>query len=207
VTGLLQHFKREATGFRSRFGPRVLWIHIAIVAVFGVALPWMRGIDFLDPVMLAAYACLGILFAAPAAAQACAAEPPISFKAAISLIAVAVAYGETMAGTTLSAALLTVYFTTPHVLFALDLEALGKAGVLGIAASTALATLAAWVTLTFSATVARIAMRVIFLGLLWLFFSYSRWLPDVAGRASIVSLGITAITLIALARRQFPEPR
>jgi hypothetical protein len=183
---------------RSRFGLRVVLIHVAIVAVFGVALPWMRGIEFLDSVMLAAYACLGVLFAAPAAAQACAAEPPASIGAAVGRIALAVAYGEGMAVTILLAGFLTVYLTSPHVLFAPDLETVGKATALGIAASAALGAIAAWITLQFSAGTARIALRVIFLGLLWLFFSYSRWLPDIAGRAAMVCVGIAAAALLAL---------
>lgn len=68
--------KQEGSRLGARLGwqgsgrYRVILVHVALVAVFGVFLPWMKGIDFLDSVMTAAYACLGVLFAAPAAAQA-----------------------------------------------------------------------------------------------------------------------------------------
>jgi hypothetical protein len=198
VGGLPHHLKQEGSSFRSTFGLRFFLIHVAVVAVFGVALPWFRGIEFLDPVMLGAYACLGILFAAPAAAQACAAEPPSSIMAAMARIAIAVAYGEAMAIIILLAGLLTVYLTGPRVLFAPDLETLVKAGALGITASIALGAVAAWITLQFSARVARGTLRVVFLGLLWLFFSYARWLPDIAERAAIVCLAIAAAALLAV---------
>ena len=42
---------------------------VAVILVFGVAVPAAKGLGFFDPVLLAAYACLGIVFAGPAAAQ------------------------------------------------------------------------------------------------------------------------------------------
>jgi len=52
---------------------------IAVVLVFGVFVPWYKGLDFLDPIMIIAYSCLGVLFAAPAGADALApAEEPQS---------------------------------------------------------------------------------------------------------------------------------
>src|SRR5712691_3017664 len=61
-------------------GLRTVLIHVALVAVFGVYLPWQKGLDFLDPVITTAYACLSVLFAAPAAAQAFAAGRAGSLK-------------------------------------------------------------------------------------------------------------------------------
>ena len=59
---------RTRLGFRGRGWIRVLPVYLVVIAIFGVFLPWQRGRDFLDAVILGAYACLGVVFAAPAAA-------------------------------------------------------------------------------------------------------------------------------------------
>src|ERR1017187_4424743 len=74
----LQYERRALLERIGIVGPRrarSILTHVALIAVFGVWLPWMKGIEFLDPVVLAAYACLGILFAGPVAAQAFAEDP------------------------------------------------------------------------------------------------------------------------------------
>ena len=196
--------KQEGLGLGARLGwkgpgrYRVVLTHVALVAVFGVFLPWMKGIDFLDSVMTAAYACLGVLFAAPAAAQAFADERPESMTAAMARIAVAVLYGEFLALVILMAGFMTVYLTHPSFMLAPDLTTLVRASVLGIAASTALAAVAGWITLRFSASVARAGLRGIFLLLLVVFFYRYRWLPDVAGTAAVVFIGIAAVAMVAL---------
>src|SRR6185437_705197 len=86
----------QGGGVRARFSLRTILIHAALIAVFGVALPWSKGIGFIDPVITSAYACLGILFAAPAAAQAFE-QRPRSAKEAFARIGLAVLYGEAMA--------------------------------------------------------------------------------------------------------------
>jgi len=196
--------KEEGIGLGARLGwkgsgrYRVILIHVALVAVFGVFLPWMKGIDFLDSVMTAAYACLGVLFAAPAAAQAFADERPGSMTAAMARIAVAVVYGEFLALVILLAGFMTVYLTHPSFMLAPDLTTLVRAGALGIAASTALAAIAGWITLRFSAGVARAGLRGVFLMLLVVFFYRYRWLPDVAGTAAVISTSIAAVAILAL---------
>lgn len=196
------HLKRESAGLRSRIGLgggfRGLLIHLLVIGTFGVFLPWMRGIDFLDPVMIAAYACLGILFAAPVAAQAFAAERPSSMMEALARIAVAAMYGEVMVIAILMAAFATIYLTHPYLPIAPDLPGLAKANGFGLAASIAMAAIAGWVAIRFSATAARSMMRVMFLGLLVLFFFYSRWLPDVVGSGAIVALVVAGVALVGL---------
>ena len=56
-------------GFRAGNWGRAVLTHATLVALFGVALPWMKGVAFLDQVVLGAYACMGVVFAGPAAAQ------------------------------------------------------------------------------------------------------------------------------------------
>jgi hypothetical protein len=203
VGPLAYHLRREGASFRARFGIRVILVHVLIVAVFGVALPWMRGIEFLDSVMLAAYACLGVLFAAPAAAQAFAAERPRSLAEAMARIAMAVLYGEMMAFLILLAGFMTVY-VSKRVSFPPDLVSLAEAFALGLFGSAALASIAAWITIRFSASAARSALRVMFLLLLVLFFYKSRWLPDVVGIGIVLSIAVTGAALALIRQRLSP---
>ncbi len=180
-------------------GFRVILIHAALVAVFGVFLPWTKGVQFLDPVIIAAYACLGVLFAAPAAAQVFARERPHSMITAMARILMAVLYGECMASAILLAGFITVYSTHPRgSIPAPDLHTLAAASLLGATASLALAAASAWITLRLSARAARHALRLVFLLLLVLFFYRSRWLPDVAGTGALVCLALAAIFIFAL---------
>lgn len=198
------HLKREGAGLRSRIGLgggfRGVLIHLLVIGTFGIFLPWMRGIDFLDPVMLAAYACLGILFAAPAAAQAFAAERPACMAEVLARIAVAAIYGEVMVIAILMPAFATIYLTHPYLPIAPDLPGLLKANAFGLTASIAMAAIAGWVAIRFSAVAARSMMRVMFLGLLVLFFFYARWLPDAVGAGAIVALLVALVALIGLRR-------
>jgi hypothetical protein len=43
--------------------------YIAFLLLFGVLVPWFKGLSFLDPLIVVPYACLSLLFAAPAAAD------------------------------------------------------------------------------------------------------------------------------------------
>jgi hypothetical protein len=198
------HLKREGADLRSRIGLgggwRGLSIHILVVGTFGIFLPWLKGIDFLDPLMIAAYACLGILFAAPAAAQAFAVDRPTSTAEILARVAAAAIYGEVMVIAILMPAFATVYLTHPYLPVAPDVPGLLKANAFGIAASVAMGAIAGWVTMRFSAGAARAMMRAIFLGLLVLFFFYSRWLPDVVGIGAVVALIVAAVALTGLRR-------
>lgn len=180
----------------SRLSVRLVLIHLAIIAVFGVWWPRMRGADFFDPVFLSAYACLGVLFSAPAAAQAFA-DPPEKMGDALARIARAVLYGEIMAVAILAAGIATVLRIAP---FGPDWIELAEAGALGLTGSLATASLAGWITLRYSPFSARQMLRVIFLALLILFFFKSRWLPDVVGRGISISLGIAILAIFGIQR-------
>ena len=183
-------------------GRKILLVTVAIILIFGVLFPFQKGLDFPDPVIITAYACLGLLLAPPAAAQACADRPPQHFPALLARILMAVVYGEGMALIMLAAGITTFnvahwqgQFMTP------DLPTVGPGLALGLTGSVALATIAAWIAMRFSAGVARGAMRVIFLGLLVAFVFWSRWLPDMAGRAALIALVADVAILAAFAAR------
>ena len=196
---LSYHLRREGEGLRARAGVSVLVVHVAIVAIFGVLFPWIRGSIFLDPVVTAAYACLGVLFAGPAVAQGFGLERPRLMNEALARILMGVGYGELMTVLILLAGFMTVYATHRYA-FAPDIGTLLPAGFLGLTASFATAVIAGWMTLRLSAATARRVMRVVFLFLLFLFFFRSGSLPDVAGEAALVSLLIAAGALYGIKR-------
>jgi hypothetical protein len=194
------HLRVEGRVLRSRVGnSRALLIHAAVILVFGVFLPWNKGLAFMDPVITAAYACLGILFAAPAAAQSFAGEPPESMGGAMARILMAVLYGECMAAAMLLIGFATVYLTHWHrIIFGPELETLAWAAVLGVAGSLALAAGAVWISLRFSPIVARTVLRVVFILILVTFLYRSQRLPDFAATGALMSAIVATAELFAL---------
>jgi hypothetical protein len=186
------------SGLGQSIGNRAFLVHGALIVVFGVLLPYTKGLEFLDPVLSSAYACLGVLFAAPASAQAFAGDRPGSMKQILARILVSVVYGESLAIAMLVIGIVTVNVTHPGRLRLPLLDVLAAASALGLCASLALAAVAAWITLRFSPEAARRGMRVIFLLLLMAFFLWSRWLPDVAEEGAILSLIVAGLVIFAL---------
>lgn len=165
----------------SRIGSaRSILLHLVLLAAFGVWIPQMKGLDFLDTQILAAYVCLGLLFAAPATAQAFPQGISSSFRQATARIVAGVLYGEIVMLVLTGCGIATVYLGhrrgyVPQP----DWETLAKCALFGLAASMMLASLAALVAARFSKGAAIISLRLAFFGLLVVFFYWGRWLPDV----------------------------
>ena len=176
---------------------RSAFIYVVLLIAFGVFLPWRKGLDFFDTALLSAYACLGVVFSGPAAAQAFENRPE-SMRQALAWIAVAVGFGEAIAVAMLACGLLTVRLTSPYLPFGPDVASLADALLLGLTASVALASLGAWVALRFSAGAARLALRVVLLLLVVAFFLRSRSLPEVAVPGAIVAAGAAILFLLLL---------
>lgn len=187
--------------FASRIGSlRSILLHLALLAAFGIWLPRMKGVDFLDSQVLCAYACLGLIFAGPAAAQASPEGFP-SFQQGRARIFASVLYGELVVGVLLGSGIATVYLSrrggyvpTP------DWETLARCALFGLGASAMMASMAAWVTVRFSRRIAIICLRLAFFGLLILFYYRGQWLPDV-GLAGAAACLVLAGLFIELLRR------
>lgn len=177
------------------FSIRTVLVHIAVVVVFGILLPYWLGLQFLDPVTIAAYSCLGVMFAAPAAAQAFAEKRPQTMSEAVRSILMSTLYGEAMAIVILTAGFITMFLTRSRALIVIDFVSLAMAAALGLSGSLAMAAIAGMIGMLLSKGPARMALRVIFLALLMLFFFRSRWLPDVEVSGTAVCLGLAAIAL------------
>lgn len=180
-----------------RFG---LLAHLAVLALFGIVVPYSKGVDFVDPVAIGAYACLGVLFTAPAAA---APLPSPNFTAALARVILSVAYGEAMAVTLLVTGVVTVYASSSLFFFP-DLTSLVETALFGLAMTSAAAALAVWINVRFSSGAARMSMRFVFLGLLLGFFLYSRWLPDVWFEGMVISIAVACLFLFLLWRTTQP---
>ena len=183
---------------------RAVILHLILIAIFGVFIPLRKGLGFLEPIMITAYACLGVLFAAPAAANAFSKGRPQSMREALVRSAKAVGYGEGLALVMLTVGVITVSVANGRALYP-ELDVVGEGAALGLTASTALALLAGWMTLRFSAAWARVGMRLIFMGLLTLFVLEGARLPEIALRGVELSVGFSALMVILLRREVHPK--
>jgi hypothetical protein len=193
----------EASNLRARLGfqgagwIRVLPVYLLVIGIFGVFLPWQRGRDFLDAVILGAYACLGVVFAAPAAAPEFDRFP--SIQEALARVAIAVFYGELLAGATLLLGIATVYVAHgSRIVVGPDLRSLAECAALGLTLSWAVSTATVWLSLRTSARAAKLGVRLVFLGLLAAFYLRSGWLPTVALRGAGVALLTSILLFVAL---------
>ena len=172
------------------FLPIVL-LHVALVAVFGILLPYHRGIGFLDPVMVSAYACMGLIFSAPAAVDAFAKSRPQSMKEAFRRVGITVGYGEGLALLMLELGTITINFGRRGRVRFPELDILAESGLFGIAATTTMALFAGWLTLRFSGRTARLGTRFVLFALLLAFWLRSTRLPEVglagAGLCAVIS--------------------
>ena len=85
------------------------------VVAFGILVPWYRGFTFLDPKMIVAYACLALLFVAPASAEAFGSNlAHLAPSERLGKMALVIAYGWGIAAVTLATALATVNLTNWH---------------------------------------------------------------------------------------------
>ncbi len=174
--------------------------YLLLILAFGVVVPRLKGLAFFDPELMSAYAGMGVVFSASAAAQAFRTRPG-SMGEALRWVFQAVLFGGLIALAMLVGGILTVYLTHLRSVFFLpNLVYLSTSLACGLAASLALAGMAGWLTLRFSARVARGTLRIVFLALLVLFFLWGRWLPAAAASGIPIALAVAAVFLILLRR-------
>jgi hypothetical protein len=153
---------------------------LAVVIVFGVLVPVYKGFGFLDPRIIAAYACLAVLFVAPASAELAAMpgkEAPVS--EILGRIAIIVAWGWGLTVLILATGIVTVNVMINHDgVLRPQSEFLSAILMFSLIASIAVAMLGAAMVRRFSAhqvkTILRTGFLVILLGLAF----GSRLLPE-----------------------------
>jgi hypothetical protein len=195
----------EASGLIGRLGfegaawTRAVPIYLFLIGIFGIFLPWQRGRSFLDAVILGAYACLGVVFAAPSAGSPFDGRPTI--RRAGARVMVSVFYGELLVVTMLLLGIITVYVSNGgRIVVGPNLQSLAECLVFGFTLSLAITTAAVWLSVRFSATVSRGVVRLMFLGLVVMFYLRSGWLPAVALRGAGLALAASVLFFLGLAR-------
>jgi hypothetical protein len=178
-------------------------IYALLILIFGVAVPYRKGLGFFDPAILSAYACLGTVFAGPLAAHKFEKRPE-SLGQALGWIVRSVLAAEAVAMAMLVCGVATVFFMNRPAFFPPDVESLASSAMLGLAASLALASIAAWVTAEFSAMAARMVVRMILLGLLVLLYLRGEWLPAESGPGVLIS-AMAAATFLMLLRQRLKQ--
>jgi hypothetical protein len=147
---------------------------LTVVIVFGILVPIYKGFAFLDSRIIAAYACLALLFVAPASAELGAAPGKILGK-----IAIIVAWGWGITVLILGAALVTLNLVNHRGGFAAPpLEFLAAVLTFSLSASIAIAMLGAVLARRFSAAGVKNILRTAFLILLLTLAFGSRVLPE-----------------------------
>jgi hypothetical protein len=187
------------------FSWRPISLHLVLIAIFGIVLPQRKGIGFLDPVIISAYACMGIIFAAPAAAARFAKSRPQSLNEVFGRAWQAAAYGEGMALLLLATGVATVNFNRNGRVWLPELDTLGASAALGLTGTIAMALLTGWLTLRFSPVTAQLGTRLLFVLLLLAFFFQSQRLPEIALAGSIVCLAVSAGLAYLLYREVNPR--
>jgi hypothetical protein len=197
---------------------------LTVVIVFGILVPVYKGFAFLDSRIIAAYACLALLFVAPASAELAAAD----VVALLGRIAIIVAWGWGITVLILGTAVVTLNvmnrggeFIAPPTGF------LSAVLTFSLSASIAVATLGAVLARRFSAPGVKNILRTAFLVILLTLAFGARLLPEsvtlaifdrfntrkglthVAWQAAVVSVVIATLLLLVLlkSRREARLPR
>jgi hypothetical protein len=196
----------EASGLLGRLGFQGVWtravlraapVFVVLIGIFGVFVPWQRGQNFFDSVILGAYACLGVVFSGPASATPFESRP--SSQRALARVLISVLYGELVAITLLAVALATVYVVHKGpVIVGPNLQSLSECLLFGLTLSLAITAAAVWLAVRFSPAVSRGVVRVIFLALVAAFYVGSGWLPAIALRGAFIAFAVSILFLLAL---------
>ncbi len=190
-------YLRRRLGFEGAGWIRSLPLYVLVIGVFGVVLPWQKGRDFLDSVILGAYACLGVVFAAPVAAAEFERFPDV--QKALARVVISVFYGELVAAAMLILGIATVYVSRGgRIVVGPDFRSLAECAALGFTLSSAVSTAAVWLSLKISPRAAKIVVRLVFLALLAAFYLRSGWLPAVAMSGAGIALLVSILLLMAL---------
>jgi hypothetical protein len=197
---------------------------LIVVAAFGILFPLYKGFGFLDSRILAAYACLALLFVAPASAELAAAGKSSAPAAVIRRIAVIIAWGWGITVVIIATAIVTLnlmsrsggWLAPPWGFLAAILT-------FSLSASAAIAMLGAVLARRFSAASVKNILRIGFLAILLAMVFSSRLFPErvqleiadhfstrsaltrLAWDSSILSAVVAALLLIPFLRNA-PEP-
>jgi hypothetical protein len=190
---------------------------LIVVAAFGILFPLYKGFGFLDSRILAAYACLALLFVAPASAELAATHGKSAAPAAVvRRIAVIIAWGWGITVVILATGIVTLnLMSRGGGLLAPPWGFLAAILTFSLSASAAIAMLGAVLARWFSAAAVKNILRIGFLAILLAIVFSSRLFPErvqleiadhfntrsaltrLAWHSSIASVVVAALLLIS----------
>jgi len=141
-------------------GGSSLMVHLLVIAAFGLLVPWWRGLDFFDPIVVLSYSAIAFLFASAAVTQLMAQDPARAIPAVIA----SGLHGWSLLAVTLLLGIATVNLTfrAPRLLHP-NWKLLGASLLLALAGALFLAALGAMLSVVFSPSAARNSVRFGFL--------------------------------------------
>lgn len=155
---------------------RAFLVSAAIIALFGIGVPLVRGLGFLNPLLLSAYLLLGVIIVAPVAASAFSGNQPVAGPEALRKVGLAAGFAWGLSLAVVAAGLITVNLASryPRALVP-NARFLTAAILCGAVATVFAALFSALVARRYSAEAARNAVRLIFLGLVIFAVALSRF--------------------------------
>jgi hypothetical protein len=194
-------------------------IILIVVVTFGILVPIYKGFGFLDARIIASYACLALLFVAPASAEAAAANA----SGLPGRIAILVAWGWGITVLILGTAIVTLNVMNRRGEFiAPPANFLASVLVFSLSASVAVAMLGVALSRRFSATAVKSILRTAFMVILLALAYGARFLPEsitlmifdrfstrraltrLTWEAAVVSAALAAILLLVVLKTR-PE--
>jgi len=152
---------------------------LAVVIAFGILVPLYKGFGFLDARIIAAYACLALLFVAPASAELASGGKNAPASAILARIGIIVAWGWGITVLILATAIVTLNVTARRGGFAAPpTRFLSAVLVFSLTASVAIGMLGATLARRFSAVQIKNILRGGFLLILLALLFGSRVLPE-----------------------------
>jgi len=199
---------------------------LTVVVVFGILVPLIKGFGFLDSRIVAAYACLALLFVAPASAELAATHGKTAPPAAIlGRIAIMVAWGWGLSVLILATGIVTLNVMSRRGGFvAPPAQFLAAILTFSLSASSAVAMLGVVLARRFSAAGVKNILRAAFLATLLALVFGSRFLPEsvtlaifdrlstrralthLAWELAVVSAAIAALLLLLLLKSRYQGP-
>jgi len=196
-------------------------IVLGVVIAFGILVPVLKGFGILDPRIILAYACLALLFVAPASAEL----GGVGASALLGRIGLLVAWAWGIAILILATALVTLNVMNRRGGFIMPPSAfLVSVLVFSLSGSIAVAMLGAVLARRFSAAGVKTILRMGFLAILLVLVFGERFLPErvtlavvdrfstlralthLAWEATAVCAGAAALLLLALFRTRLEAP-
>jgi hypothetical protein len=151
-------------------------VSAGIIVLFGVVLPLSKGVDYLDPLILAGCLGLSVVIVAPAAASTFSGAEPLDGRAALRRLGIVWLYAWAMGIAVLIAGLITVNVAARYRGALLPRASFIAAALAWSATATLFFGLvSAMVARRYSAGAARNAVRLVFLGLILFLFAMARF--------------------------------